>query len=160
MNDSTGLINHLKVYRSLQIVLLIVPLIVFLIVFFIVFLIVFLIVFSIVFLIVFLIVFSIVLVIGSHPQSSAVIGSHQQSQVVVGRLIRLIGLDIQWRGRHSYMWMGWDGVGMVILGHRQSKSTFGANKVFLNFDFMNELKNSGHLDHPLQCFGQICFNIF
>ena len=46
------------------------------------------------------------------------------------RLIRLIKLDFQWRGRlHSYMWMdgiGWvDGV--VIIDRRKSKSTFGAN---------------------------------
>ena len=44
--------------------------------------------------------------------------------------MRLIRLDLQWRGRlRSYMWMdgmGWDG-GMGIIGRRQSKSTFGAN---------------------------------
>ena len=40
--------------------------------------------------------------------SLVVIGSHWQSLVVIGRLIRLIRLDLQWRGRlHSYMWMGW-----------------------------------------------------
>ena len=33
------------------------------------------------------------------------------SLVVIGRLIRLIRLDLQWRGRlHSYMWM--DGMGL------------------------------------------------
>ena len=31
-------------------------------------------------------------------------------------------LQVGWVG-----WMGWDG--MVIIGHRSSKSTFGANKV-------------------------------
>ena len=41
--------------------------------------------------------------------SLVVIGSHWQSLVVIGRLIRL---DLQWSGRlHSYMWMGWDGIG-------------------------------------------------
>ena len=33
------------------------------------------------------------------------------------------------RGRlQCLMWVGWDGVGLVILGHRYSKSTLGANK--------------------------------
>ena len=26
---------------------------------------------------------------------------------------------------------GWDGIGMVIIGHRFSKSTFGANKIII-----------------------------
>ena len=45
----------------------------------------------------------------SNWQSLVVIGSHWQSLVVIGRLIRLIKLDFQQRGRlHSYMWMdGW-----------------------------------------------------
>ena len=33
------------------------------------------------------------------------------------------------RGRlQCLMWVGWDGVGLVIRGQRYSKSTFGANK--------------------------------
>ena len=33
------------------------------------------------------------------------------------------------RGRlQCLMWVGWDGVGLVIIGQRYSKSTFGANK--------------------------------
>ena len=50
------------------------------------------------------------------------------------RLIRLNRLDLQSRGRlHSYVWM--DGIGwMVIIGHRQSKSTLGANKTDMPFE--------------------------
>ena len=48
------------------------------------------------------------------------------------RLIRFIRLDLQWRGRlQSYMWMDRMGLGwmdgMVIIGHKSSKSTFNAN---------------------------------
>ena len=49
------------------------------------------------------------------------------------RLIRMVKLDLQWRGRlHSYMWMDGMGLGwmdgIIIIGRRQSKSTFCANK--------------------------------
>ena len=33
-------------------------------------------------------------------------------------------------------------------------------KIVLNFDFRNGAKKSGRLDHPLQSYGQIYFNIF
>ena len=46
------------------------------------------------------------------------------------RLIRLIRLDLQWRGRlHSYMWM--DGLYGIIIGLRKPKSTFGVNYIML-----------------------------
>ena len=32
--------------------------------------------------------------------------------------------------------------------------------VLMKFDFWNETKKSGHLDHPLPCYGEIHFNIF
>ena len=41
------------------------------------------------------------------------------------------------------LWVGWmDGIGMVIIGHRSSKSTFGANnealsQFCLRFQFAN-----------------------
>ena len=37
---------------------------------------------------------------------------------------------------------------------------FLENKVVINFDFRHGAKKSGHLDHPLQSYGQIYFNIF
>ena len=82
--------------------------------------------------------------IGTLPQSwillaeevsQPVIGGHWRSLIRLIWLIRLIRstrLDLQWRCRlHNYMWMGWDWMGwdgMVIIGRRQSKSPFGANK--------------------------------
>ena len=50
--------------------------------------------------------------------------------MVIGRLIRLIRLDLQWRGRlHSYMWMdnGWDGMDGWD-GYHRSKLGFGPNR--------------------------------
>ena len=59
----------------------------------------------------------------------------ERKDKTVGRhwsLMRLIRLDLQHGGRlHSYMWVGWDWVGMVIIARRKSKSTFGANKFVL-----------------------------
>ena len=46
------------------------------------------------------------------------------------------------------------------LGNGWSKSFVVENKEVLHFDFRNEAKKSGHLDHPLQSYGQIYFNIF
>ena len=36
-------------------------------------------------------------------------------------------------------WDGWDGIG-YHLGHRSSKSTFGADNYFLRFDFKTKIK--------------------
>ena len=36
---------------------------------------------------------------------------------------------------------------------------FLENKVGMNFDFRNGAKKLGHLDHPLESYGQIYFNI-
>ena len=33
-----------------------------------------------------------------------------------------------------------DGMGLVTIGHRSSKSTFGANNYFLRFDFKTKIK--------------------
>ena len=46
------------------------------------------------------------------------------------------------------------------LGNGWSKSIVLENKVFLNFDFRHGAKKSGFLNHPLQSYGQIYFNIF
>ena len=40
------------------------------------------------------------------------------------------------------------------LGTSWSKSIVLENKVFINFDFRNGAKKSGHLDHSLQSYGQ------
>ena len=63
------------------------------------------------------------IVISSHQYSSVVIGSHWQSSVVICRLLRLIRLDLQWRGRlHSYMW-GWtDGWLSQVVGGLRAPS--------------------------------------
>ena len=45
-------------------------------------------------------------------------------------------------------------------GNGWSKSFFLENKVVINFDFRHGAKQSGHLDHPLQSYYQIYFNIF
>ena len=36
-----------------------------------------------------------------------------------------------------------------------SKSISLEHKVFINLDFSNEAQKSGHLDHPMQSYGQI-----
>ena len=41
-----------------------------------------------------------------------------------------------------------------------AKIFFLENKVVLDFDFRHGAKKSGRLDHPLQSYGQIYFNIF
>ena len=46
------------------------------------------------------------------------------------------------------------------LGNGWSKSIVLENKVVVNFDFRHGAKKSGHLDHPLQSYGQIYVNIF
>ena len=46
------------------------------------------------------------------------------------------------------------------LGDGWLKSIVVENKVVLNFDFRNGAKRSGHLDHLLQSYGQIYFDIF
>ena len=46
------------------------------------------------------------------------------------------------------------------LGNGWSKSIVLENKVVLNFDFRHGAKKSGHLDHLLQSYGQIYFDIF
>ena len=46
------------------------------------------------------------------------------------------------------------------LGNGWSKSIVVEIKEVLHFDFRNEAKKSGHLDHPLQSYGQIYFNTF
>ena len=39
------------------------------------------------------------------------------------RLIKLIRLDLQWRYRlHSYTWVGWDGMGWMVVGSRRAPS--------------------------------------
>ena len=45
-------------------------------------------------------------------------------------------------------------------GRQRSKSFFLENKVVINFNFRHGAKKSGHLDHLLQSYGQIYFNIF
>ena len=40
------------------------------------------------------------------------------------------------------------------------KINFLEKKVVINFDFRNGANKSGHLDHPLQSFGQIYFDIY
>ena len=45
-------------------------------------------------------------------------------------------------------------------GNGWSKSFFLENKVVTNFDFRHWAKKSGHLDHLLQSYGQIYFNVF
>ena len=46
------------------------------------------------------------------------------------------------------------------LGNGWSKSIFLEDKVVVNFNFRHGAKKSGHLDHPLQSYSQIYFNIF
>ena len=46
------------------------------------------------------------------------------------------------------------------LGNGWSKSIVVEIKEVLHFDFRNEAKKSGHLDHLLQGYGQIYFDIF
>ena len=50
--------------------------------------------------------------------------------------------------------------GVKNLGNGWSKSIVLENKVVFNFDFRNGAKKLGHLDHPLQSYGKIFFNIF
>ena len=54
----------------------------------------------------------------------------------------------------------WYPVLVKSLGNGWSKSIVLENKVLLNFDFRNEVKKSGHLDHLLQSYGQKYFDIF
>ena len=45
-------------------------------------------------------------------------------------------------------------------GNGWSKSIVLENKMVIDFDFRHGAKKPGHLDHPLQSFGQIYFYIF
>ena len=67
------------------------------------------------------------------------------------RLIWLIISDLQWRGRlHSYMWMGLGWMdGMVIIGHRQIKCTFGANN---SADPNRGFLNAQHSDEQIRSY--------
>ena len=46
---------------------------------------------------------------------------------------------------------------LVVVGQNQS---FSIIRVVINFDFRHGAKKSVHLDHLLQSYGQIYFNIF
>ena len=52
------------------------------------------------------------------------------------------------------------GAGVKNLGDGCSKSIVLENKVVIDFDFRHGTKKSGFLNHPLQSYGQIYFNIF
>ena len=61
---------------------------------------------------------------------------------------------------YDHLIFGAGGRGVKNLGNGWSKSIVSENKVVLNFDFRHGAKKTGHLDHPLQSYGQIYFNIF